>query len=304
MIKRVIFAAVLSMSAASPAVAASILYGADNVSTFKVNTATGVTTLLGSNGLGGFNADGFGSILRDLTASSATLYGAQWNAAATGITGAVATVDTVTGAVTSSAALTGLLETGFNQGLYSVAYDLTTNTLYGNTARRLYTINPTTGAATFVGDLGPGSIVGLGIDGSTGTLYSISQIVDAASVITTVMKTLSKTNASVLSTVTLANQCACDIAFDPLTGKGYISSTFNDASGAFSYAGLDLLDSTATSTTFIGQHGPAGTFGMSGLAFLGATAPVPEPATWAMMIAGFGVAGLSLRRSKRMTAAA
>lgn len=304
MIKRVILAAVLSASTASPVLAASILYGTDNASTFKVNAATGVTTLLGSNGLSGFDADGYGSILRDLTASSSSLYGAQWNATASGITGAVATVDTVSGAVTSSAALTGLLETGFNRGLYSVAYDLSTNTLYGNTARRLYAINPTTGAATFVGDLGPGSIVGLAVDGSTGTLYSISQIVDAASVTITVMKTLSKIDASVLSTVTLANQCACDIAFDPLTGKGYISSTFNDAAGAFSYAGLDLLDSTATSTTFVGQHGTASPFGLSGLAFLGATAPVPEPATWAMMIAGFGVAGLSLRRSKRMAAAA
>jgi PEP-CTERM motif len=304
MIKRVIFAAALALSVASPALAASILYGTDNASTFKVNTATGVATLLGSNGLGGFDADGYGSILRDLTASSSQLYGAQWNVSSTGITGAVATVNSVTGAVTSSIALTGLIETGFNQGLYSVAYDLSTNTLYGNTARRLYTIDQTTGATTFVGDLGPGSIVGLAIDGTTGTLYSISQIVDAASVVTTLIKTLDKTNASVLSTVTLANQCACDIAFDPLTGKGYVASTFNDAAGAFSYAGLDLLDSTATSTTFIGQHGPAGPFGMSGLAFLGATAPVPEPATWAMMIAGFGVAGVSLRRSKRAFATA
>ncbi len=304
MIKRALLAAALSMSAASPALAASILYGTDNAATFKVNTTTGVTTLLGSNGLSGFNADGYGSILRDLTASSTTLYGAQWNVSASGITGAVATVDTVTGAVTASVALTGLIETGFNQGLYSVAYDLRTNMLYGNTARRLYTINTSTGAATFVGDLGPGSIVGLGIDGSTGTLYSINQIVDASSVTTTFMKTLSKTNASVLSTVTLANQCACDVAFDPLTGKGYISSTFNDSAGAFAYAGLDLLDGTATSTTFVGQHGSASPFGMSGLAFLGATAAVPEPATWAMMLTGFGLVGFSVRRSKRVAATA
>jgi hypothetical protein len=304
MIKRFILATVLSISAANPALAASILYGTDNASTFKVNTANGVVTLLGSNGLSGFDADGYGSILRDLTASPSKLYGAQWNVSSAGITGAVATVDAVTGAVTSSAALTGLIETGFNQGLYSVAYDLSTSTLYGNTSRRLYTIDPTTGAATFVGDLGPGSIIGLGIDGSTGTLYSINQITDAAGAVTTFMKTLSKTNASVLSTVTLANQCSCDIAFDPLTNKGYISSSFYDGTGAFTFSGLDVLDSTATSTTFIGQHGPAGTFGMSGLAFLGATPAVPEPSTWTMMLAGFGAAGFTLRRNKRTAAIA
>ncbi len=109
-------------------------------------------------------------------------------------------------------ALTGLLETGFNQGLYSLAYDLSTNTLYGNTSRRFHTIDPATGAATLVG-------------------------------------------------------------------------------------GLDLLDSTATGTTFIGQHG-ANT-SLPGLAFLGSTAPVPELSTWTMMIAGFGFAGIALRRTNR-----
>jgi PEP-CTERM motif len=303
MLKRILLGAALSL-VATPSLAASILYGADNVSVFTINTSTGGATLVGSTGLGGFDADGFGSILRDLTASSTTLYGAQWNVDANGITGAVATVNTATGAVTSSVALTGLLETGPNKGLYSIAYDIATNTLYGNTSRRVYKIDPTTGAATFVGNVTTGSIIGLGIENSTGNLYSITQVVDAQNAIITTLRTLSKVDASVLSSITLANQCGCDIAFDPLTNQGFISSNFFDANGALLYAGLDLLDAPRTSTTFVGQHGGGAPAGMPGLAFLGVAGAVPEPATWSMMIAGFGLAGFAVRRSRRVAALA
>jgi hypothetical protein len=299
MLKRFVLGAALSLIS-TPTLAASILYGADNVTTYTIDTSTGVATLVGSTGLSGFDANGFGSILRDLTASSTTLYGAQWNVDAAGITGAVAIVNTATGAVTSSVALTGLLETGVNKGLYSVAYDLGTNTLYGNTARRIYKIDPTTGAATFVGNVNTGSIVGLGIEGSTGNLYAITQTTDAQNVVTITMRTLSKVDGSELSSVILVNQCACDIAFDPLTNQGFIASNFFDANGDLLYAGLDLLDATRTTTTFVGQHGAAAPAGMPGLAFLGVTGAVPEPATWAMMLAGFGLVGFSMRRAKRV----
>jgi PEP-CTERM motif len=302
MLKRFVLGAALSL-VATPALSASILYGADNLSVYTINTSSGAATLVGLTGLSGFDANNYGSILRDLTASSTTLYGAQWNVDANGITGAIATVNTTTGAVTSSVALTGLLETGFNKGLYSIAYDLTTNTLYGNTARRIYSIDPITGATTFVGNVTtPGSIIGLGIEGSTGNLYSITQVTDQQNVTVTTLRTLSKVDASVLSSVTLTNLCACDIAFDPLTNQGFIASNFLDADGNLLYSGLDLLDATRTSTTFVGQHGGGAPGGMPGLAFLGVAGAVPEPATWSMMIAGFGLAGFAVRRSKRVAA--
>jgi hypothetical protein len=34
----------------------------------------------------------------------------------------------------------------------------------------------------------------------------------------------------------------------------------------------------------------------------GGTPPVPEPATWAMMLLGFGAAGTAMRRSRRRNA--
>jgi PEP-CTERM motif len=298
MIKRFILAAALALTA-TPALAASLLFGTDEKNTYTVDTSNGTVTLVGATGLSGFDANGYGSILRDLTSSSTTLYGAQWNVDANGITGSVATVDATTGAVTSSVAVTGLIGAGTNNGLYSVAYDRTTNILYGNSSRRLYTINTTTGVATLVGNLQPGSIIGLGIDDSTGTLFAISQIVDPQNVIQIVLRTLDKANASVLSTVTLANQCACDIAFDPLTNQGYVSSAFYDANDNFLYAGLDALNGVGPGTTFVGQHGPAAPFGMSGLAFLGVTGAVPEPASWALMMTGFGLVGYSMRRARR-----
>ena len=39
------------------------------------------------------------------------------------------------------------------------------------------------------------------------------------------------------------------------------------------------------------------------VAFAGATAPVPEPASWVLTIMGFAVAGLALRRRQGATAA-
>lgn len=300
-IKRFILNASLALAAAvamaGPAMAGSVLFGSDDKFLYNLNTTTGAATLVGATGLTGFDSDGYGSILRDLTSSNKALYGAQWTSTPDGITGAVATIDKSTGALISSTTVTGLVENGFNRGLYALAYDLGTNTLFGSTSRRIYTINASTGAATFIGLTSVGSIIGLGIDNGSGALYAVTQTVDANNNTVTLLNNLSKVNASVLSSVALNNFCGCDIAFDPLTNQGYASSLFYDANGALDYAGLDALNASRTGTSFIGRHGSGAPGNMSGLAFFGVAGGVPEPGTWAMMIAGFGLVGFSMRRS-------
>lgn len=48
---------------------------------------------------------------------------------------------------------------------------------------------------------------------------------------------------------------------------------------------------------------PLDTIGIDNLVFSAAVPAVPEPATWAMLIAGFGAAGTALRRRRRAVAA-
>lgn len=296
MIRQAFLAAAMVVSAA-PALAGSVLYASDEKNIYTLNTANGIATLVGANGLPGFDDNGQGSIVRDLTSSTTALYGAKFTVETGGITGAVVTIDPSTGAITHTANLTGLLETGSNKGLYSIAYDNSTSTLFGNTAQRLYTIDPVTGAATFVGALPTGRVVGLGVDSGSNTLFAINQGVDSLFT----LYTLSKIDATILTSVVLANSCACDIAFDPLTNRGYISSSFFDVDDNFLFAGLDALNPDLATTTFLGQHGPVAAFGVNGLAFLGNA--VPEPESWAMMLAGFGMAGCAMRRRKRVAAA-
>jgi hypothetical protein len=94
--------------------------------------------------------------------------------------------------------------------------------------------------------------------------------------------------------------------FGSITGNGGTSGTF-DLSGSgfvleyyavkygneftlYEYLGTDGTGSWVTD----GQHG------VSHIAFFGSPGTaVPEPATWAMMLLGFGAAGTALRRSRR-----
>ena len=119
--------------------------------------------------------------------------------------------------------------------------------------------------------------------------------------------------------------------FSGWTVEGYVSATDPDGAGFFtavnnppssttttgrSASGISLqtdfgangLDGTENSATYIfrtnARNYTAGTFGVidgssySGFAFAPAVGTVPEPATWGLMLAGFGIVGGALRRRK------
>ena len=86
-----------------------------------------------------------------------------------------------------------------------------------------------------------------------------------------------------------------------IPGSGTVAGTYNDGSAAI-LIGNDgrtiwngfLTDSVASSRLYLNQ-----------LDYLaGAVSAVPEPATWAMMITGFGLAGSSIRRRRALPLAA
>jgi hypothetical protein len=76
-----------------------------------------------------------------------------------------------------------------------------------------------------------------------------------------------------------------------------------NAPGAFQlrldYQDMNLLHWNGSPTPLIGTGNLLGFAG----ATYGTTSAVPEPATWAMMISGFGLLGASMRRKTRSTVA-
>jgi len=89
------------------------------------------------------------------------------------------------------------------------------------------------------------------------------------------------------------------IVYDQL-GTPHLFSDFPMGSGdthfAFQATGMDYI----TKLTFIADA-PPGTISLLKQVRidLSTVAPVPEPATWAMMIFGFGAAGVAMRRSRK-----
>ena len=98
----------------------------------------------------------------------------------------------------------------------------------------------------------------------------------------------------------IAIDAASDIDFTSVTFNG-IEFT-NVASDGYEFRALRSAPALAGMQTLTVSGTSGGNAAYSGtLAFAAATAAVPEPATWALMIGGFGIAGGALRRRQRQT---
>jgi hypothetical protein len=79
---------------------------------------------------------------------------------------------------------------------------------------------------------------------------------------------------------------------------GYQFTFYNNVS---SFAGFDGLAANGTWTLYVDDVFPADGGNAAGgwsISFNGTASPAPEPASWAMMIGGFGMIGATMRRRK------
>jgi PEP-CTERM motif len=154
-------------------------------------------------------------------------------------------------------------------------------TLYGAGGRSLYSINKTTGAATLLGNTGFDSAGDLAFFG--GNLYLTAG---------TGISSLARINLGPVS--------------GSLVGSTGVNSVFGLARGddgvLYGVAGRSVykVNAATGAATFATNYNYTGAGGAFGSAFFAeaTTGAVPEPATWAMMIVGFGIAGYSLRRRR------
>jgi len=230
---------------------------------------------------------------------------------------------------TLAVSLVGALGTDAN--FAGLAYDNATGTLYGIGGRdnaNLFSISTTTGAATLIGSHGVNDLFGLEFDSSTGTLYG-SQFSGGSG-----LYTLNTTTGAATAINAAMSRGIGGLAYDSTRGElvgiedgnGDLyaidrttgaqtlryDGDFVDDSGLAYDGDLDLfwdIDYQGRLFSYDPNAGYARTTRLSGLgtfdglayAGTGGAGPiggVPEPASWALMISGFGLAGSALRRRR------
>jgi hypothetical protein len=263
---------------------ASTLYGTDynpgSVSSFySINTSTGVTTRIGSTNV---------TNLGDLTSDQVSTI---WSVQIT--TDDLVTINPITGVGTLGPTITG---TGLSSSapIASLAWDPATDVLYGSTsvgygatADTLYSINPTTGAATLIGRIGFADVYSLGFT-QNGTLWGIETADPSGTLID--INTATGAGTAVGNTNVYG---AYDVASDPATGILYASE-----SNTFALYKVNVATAVATE---VGSYESIAN--IAGLAFLDPSSASPEPGSLVLLMTGLGAISLAcIRRKKRLPA--
>lgn len=265
-------AATVALMASSASAAVIYYIGGFSNNFYKYDTVAATETFIG---LVGLNADSVGLSF----ASSGALYAFERSSQS------LYTINTSSGATT----LIG------NAGI--AAEDFTLNlagTLgYATSGNSLYSINLATGASTLIGSAGglsttldglttaPVAVTVAGNNYAAGTVFGIdTRTVYVVNVTTGALTSIGSTNGA-------------DETFDFGGGTLY---GHNDDGFLYTINLATLAGTQLAATT------PQLVFGMA-VAPGAVQGAVPEPGTWMMMIAGFGIAGFSLRARRRRTPA-
>ena len=286
---------------------------------FRVSSAGTHTELAGFGGIPDGPALPFGGVIAD---ASGTLYGTTFGGGSDGV-GTVFSLAT-DGTVTTLANF----DSGVNGGnpfAISLLRDAS-GTLFGSTSTvpgsvgtlfklttdgTLTTLRTGGVSGTLIADAsgtiygagananGFGEVFSIASDGTVNTLATLGDSISGG---------LIMDKSGTLFGVTPGNTGGFGTVFS-LTKTGTLTTlaTFDGSNGTVPYGSLiaDALGTLYGVASFGGGPDDAGTvFSITGSGFdVGGTGAVPEPASWAMLIAGFGLTGAAMRRRRRVTAA-
>lgn len=256
-------AAMCLLSAAQAQAQSTTFYstGNDGSTLFTIDSETGTSNAIGNFGYAATYALAFDS--------HNTLYGIVDDYH----TSSLATIDTTTGQATVIGAsnINALMAMAFapDGTLYAASWG----------TNELYTLDTHTGAATAVGNLGFNGIMDIAFD-SHGTLYGISNglyTIDTA------------TGAGTMVAGTIGDGCMMGMTIQH--DQGYVT---NYCSGGGALYKMSLTDGSLTSVGSTFTNLPMA------LTYRGVAGAVPEPASWALMIGGFGMVGAAMRRRRNV----
>lgn len=257
-----------------------------------------------------------------------TLYGTTGSG---GAASSLYRIDPTTGASTLVGAI------GFNE-VVSIDFNPITGTLYGianngGGSKSLITISTSTGVGSFVAGLSPSFQSPDMSFGPTGTLYSWSEpFPDNLNTVNIVTGATTEIGPSGVSTLATGLDVRSDgtIFMKSANNMYTVDATTGAATYLFSLAGpsfenvlafntvdklytvdrysgnsdLYSIDLTTQSATLIGATGLSSLGALAFVPNFEVTSPVPEPETYAMLLAGLGMLGFMARRRKQKEAVA